>query len=101
MASQGHSLETTGHDSKLHVPQMTPEQQIALVQEARAARLREHGCPIARSGAEGPKVTRAVRQPTPALNITSFGERQPKMRFVAARSASASSCRTIRDAGCV
>ena len=40
---------------------MTPEQQIALVQEARAARLREHGCPIARSGAEGRKVATAVR----------------------------------------
>jgi len=40
---------------------MTPEQQMALVQEARAARLREHGCPIARSGAEGRKVTRAIR----------------------------------------
>ena len=40
---------------------MTPEQQIALVQEARAARLREHGCPIARSGAESYKVTRGIR----------------------------------------
>ena len=40
---------------------MTPEQQIALVQEARAARLREHGCPIARSGTEGPKVTSSIR----------------------------------------
>ena len=40
---------------------MTPEQQIALVQEARAARLREHGCPIARSGEAGRKVARAVR----------------------------------------
>jgi hypothetical protein len=40
---------------------MTPEWQIALVQEARAARLREHGCPIARSGAEGRKVTRGIR----------------------------------------
>jgi hypothetical protein len=61
MASQGHSLEHSGHDSKLHVPQMTPEQQMALVQEARAARLREHGCHIARSGAEGRKVARVIR----------------------------------------
>jgi len=37
---------------------MTPERQIALVQEARAARLHEHGRPIARSGAEGRKVAR-------------------------------------------
>ena len=61
MASQGHSLEHSRHDSKLQVQQMTPEQQIALVQEARAARLHEHGCPIARSGTEGPKVTRVSR----------------------------------------
>ena len=61
MASQGHSLEHSRHDSKRHIHQMTPEQQIALVQEARAARLREHGCPIARSGAEGRKVARGIR----------------------------------------
>ena len=61
MASQGHSLEHSRHDSKRHIHQMTPEQQIALVQEARAARLREHGCPIARSGEAGRKVTRAIR----------------------------------------
>ena len=61
MASQGHSLEHSRPDSKPHVQQMTPERQMALVQEARAARLRENGCPIARSGAEGPKVARAVR----------------------------------------
>ena len=61
MASQGHFVEHSRHDSKLHVHPMTPEQQIALVQEARAARLREHGCPIARSGAEGPKIARVIR----------------------------------------
>ena len=61
MASQGHFVEHSRHDSKLPVHQMTPEQQIALVQEARAARLHEHGCPIARSGAEGRKVATAVR----------------------------------------
>jgi len=61
MASQGHSLEHCRHDSKLQVQQMTPEQQMSLVQEARAARLREHGCPIARSGAEGRKVARGMR----------------------------------------
>ena len=61
MASQGHSLEHSRHDSTRHVHPMTPERQIALVQEARAARLREHGCPIARSGAEGPKIARVIR----------------------------------------
>jgi len=40
---------------------MTPEQQMALVQEARAARLREHACHIARSGEEGRKVTKYIR----------------------------------------
>ena len=61
MASQVHSLEHSRHDSKLHIHPMTPEQQMALVQEARAARLREHACHIARSGAERRKVTRAMR----------------------------------------
>ena len=61
MASQGHFVDHSRPGGNLSVHQMTPERQIALVQEARAARLREHGCPIARSGAEGPKVTRAMR----------------------------------------
>jgi len=61
MASQGHSLEHGRPGGTLSVHPMTPEQQIALVQEARAARLHEHGCPITRSGAESPKVTRAMR----------------------------------------
>jgi hypothetical protein len=61
MASQGHFVEHSRPGGTLSVHQITPEQQIALVQEARAARLREHGCPIACSGAEGRKVTRAIR----------------------------------------
>jgi hypothetical protein len=61
MASQGHSLDHSRPGGTLSVHPMTPDQQIALVQEARAARLREHGCPIARSGAEGRKVTRVSR----------------------------------------
>ena len=61
MASQGHFVEHGRPGGTLFVQQITPEQQIALVQEARAARLREHGCPIARSGEAGRKVARAVR----------------------------------------
>jgi hypothetical protein len=61
MASQGHSLDHSRPGGKLSVHPMTPDQQIALVQEARAARLREHGCPIARSGEADRKVARAVR----------------------------------------
>ena len=60
MASQVHSLEHSRPGGKLSVHPMTPEQQMALVQEARAARLREHACHIARSGAEGRKVTKAI-----------------------------------------
>jgi len=61
MASQEHSLEHSRPGGAEAVHPMTPERQIALVQEARAARLHEHGRPIARSGAEGRKVARAVR----------------------------------------
>jgi len=61
MASQVHSLDHSRLGGKLSVHPMTPEQQMALVPEACAARLREHGCHIARSGAEGRKVTRVSR----------------------------------------